>query len=425
VRIARALAAGAIASLIGATAAQAATPELSTTNRLQDRREVAAGQRSYAVGFEDGRFYANGWHSTGEMGGVWTPPLKLVDGVWFGVGGDWVGQASKFSSGWGYTRYTLPDADGLHLQRTDFAPDGRRAVLFGLQMTNPASTAKTTTVKVDAHSELMGAYPWGFSGVTPNASDNLPDTGAFTGDALRFTDDGALPGAPVHHYAALVAANQTPASGEAAASGGAYRGPQPGNKCTGTENPAPAPSACDDGPFGKGTGGELRYGVTIPAGGTKTLWVAVAGSDDGLAAAQKELAGALKDPAGALTDKIASRAKLAKWSQVDLPGDELLQDAVDWGKQNLADLTQTASNLQVRWTNQGKQFPASLGSVDHVRFFGAGFPDYPWLFATDGEYTNFAAVSLGQFEVAKDHLRALRDISDVLNDRSGSSSTRR
>ena len=49
--------------------AQAATPELSVSNRLQDRREVAAGQRSYVEGFEDGRFYANGWHITGEMGG--------------------------------------------------------------------------------------------------------------------------------------------------------------------------------------------------------------------------------------------------------------------------------------------------------------------------------------------------------------------
>jgi hypothetical protein len=418
VRIARALAAGAIAVLIGTTAAQAATPELSTTNRLQDRREVAAGQRSYAVGFEDGRFYANGWHITGEMGGVWTPPLKLVDGVWFGVGGDWVGQATKFSSGWGYTRYTLPDADGLQLQRTDFAPDGRRAVLFGLQMTNPASSAKTTTVKVDAHSELMGAYPWGFGGVTPNASDNLEDHGVFTGSALQFTDHGALPGAPVHDYTALVAANQAPTGGEAAPTGGGYRGPQPGHVCAGNDGTSP-PSACDDGPFGKGTGGELRYEVTVPAGGTKTLWVAVAGSDESATQAQSELAAALKDPAGALADKIASRSRLAKWSQLSLPDDELLQDAVDWGKQNLADLTQTASDLQVRWTNQGHQFPDPLGTVDQVRFFGAGFPDYPWLFATDGEYTNFAAVSLGQFEVAKDHLRALRDISDVLNDRSG------
>jgi hypothetical protein len=55
-------------------ASQAAQSELSVTSRLQDRREVAAGKRAYSIGFEDGRFYANGWHITGEMGGVWTPP---------------------------------------------------------------------------------------------------------------------------------------------------------------------------------------------------------------------------------------------------------------------------------------------------------------------------------------------------------------
>jgi hypothetical protein len=403
----------ALSLVIPATAA--AAPELSTSNRLQDRREVAAGQRSYAVGFEDGRFYANGWHTTGEMGGVWAPPLKLVDGVWFGVGDSWVGPATKFTSGWGYTRFDLPDAGGLKLQRTDFAPDGRRAVLFGLKMTNPGGSDVSTTVKVDAHSELLGAYPWGFTGVTPNASDNIADIGSFTGSALQFTDDGALPGAPTHNYAALVAANATPASGEAAASGGAFRGPQGSNVCSAQE----APIKCDDGPFGKGTGGELRYDVTVPAGGSKTLWVAVAGSDKGLGEAQSELSAALQDPDGQLAAKIAARKKLGAWSQVSLPGDRQLQNAIDWGKQNLADLTQIASDLQVRWTNQGKQFPASLGSVDRARFFGAGYPDYPWLFATDGEYTNFAALALGQFETAEDHLRALRDVSEVLNEGSG------
>jgi hypothetical protein len=408
------LGAGAALSL-AIPAAAAAAPELSTSNRLQDRREVAAGQRSYAVGFEDGRFYANGWHITGEMGGVWTPPLKLLDGLWFGIGDEWVGPATKFTSGWGYTRFDLPDAGGLKLQRTDFAPDGRRAVLFGLRMTNPDASDKSVTVRVDAHSELLGAYPWGFEGVTPHASSNIADQGSYTGGALQFTDDGALPGAPEHHYAALVAANATPASGEAAASGGAYRGPQGANVCTGEA----APSTCDDGPFGKGTGGQLRYDVTVPAGGSKTLWVAAAGSDKGLGEAQSELAAALQDPDGQLAAKIAGREKLGDWSQVSLPGDARLQDAIDWGKQNLADLTQTASDLQIRWTNQGKQFPAPLGAVPHVRFFGAGYPDYPWLFATDGEYTNFAAVALGQFEAAKDHLRALRDVSEVLNGGSG------
>ena len=394
------------------------TPELSTTSRLQDRREVSAGTRAYSIGFEDGRFYANGWHITGEMGGVWTPPLKLVDGVWFGLDGQWVGPATTFSSGWGYTRFDLPDTAGLKVARTDFVPDGRRAALFGLTITNPGA-ARTAELSVDAHSELMTQYPWGFTGVTPNASDNLPDQGSFDGRNLVFTDDGALPGAPTHHYAALVGTASTPESG---AIGGQFWGPQPGHRCTGTEPGAPAepkPSQCDDGPFGRGTGGELKYSVSLPAGGSRTVWLAVAGSDTGLSSAQQELAAALQNPDAQLATKISARQRLAQMTRLSLPGDPLVQRAIEWGKQNIADLTQTAENLQIRWTNQGKQFPPPLGTVPKASWIGAGFPDYPWIFGTDAEYTAFAAVSLGQFQAIEDHLRALRDISDILNARSG------
>ena len=246
--------------------------ELSTSTRLADRREVAAGTRAYSIGFEDGRFYANGWHITGEMGGVWTPPVKLLDGIWFGLDGQWVGPATTFTSGQGYTRYTLPDTAGLQVERTDVVPDGRRGVLYALKVTNPGA-ARTASLSVDAHSELMGQFPWGFSGLTPNASENLPDKGSFTGRALQFTDDGALSQGPAHHYAALVGTSMTPTSG---AIGEQYWGPQAGHRCTGTEPGAPAdpkPSACDDGPFGNGTGGELTYALNLPAGGSTTVWV--------------------------------------------------------------------------------------------------------------------------------------------------------
>ena len=104
-------------TLTGAAGAQAA-PELSVSDRLQDRRYLASSERAYSVGFEDGRFYANGWHITGEMGGVWTPPLKLVDGVWFGIGDEWIGPATEFRSGWGYAEMDLPQTAGLRLHRT-------------------------------------------------------------------------------------------------------------------------------------------------------------------------------------------------------------------------------------------------------------------------------------------------------------------
>jgi hypothetical protein len=393
-------------------------PELAVTTRLADRREVSAGTRAYSIGFEDGRFYANGWHITGEMGGVWTPPLKLVDGVWFALDGNWVGPATKFSSGWGYTRYDLPTTAGLGVQRTDFVPDGRRGALFGLTVTNPGA-ARTAKLTVNAHSELMGQYPWGFTGVTPNASDNIADKGSYDGHRLVFTDDGALPGAPTHHYAAAVGTSLTPTTGDI---GDQFWGPQPGHRCTGTEPGAPAdpkPSECDDGPFGRGTGGQLTYELSLPAGGSKTVWLAVAGSDDGLAKAKQELDRTLKNPSADLAAKIESRRQLAGLTRLSLPGDPLVEDAIEWGKQNIADLTQQATDLQIRWTNQGKQFPAPSGTVSKATWIGAGYPDYPWIFGTDAEYTAFASVSVGQFEAIKGHLRTLRDVSDILNDRSG------
>ena len=407
------VAALALLAVAPATAAVAA-PELGISDRLQDRRYIASSERAYVVGFEDGRFYANGWHITGEMGGVWTPPLKLVDGVWFGVEDQWIGPATEFRSGWGYTEMDLPPTAGLQLSRTDFAPDGRRAALFGLHVRNPGAAERTVAVKVDAHSELLGAYPWGFEGVSPNASDNLADTAAFDGEALVFREQGKLPhpNAEVHDWAALVAANRDPVSG---VTGETHRGDQGDNVCTAEE----PPSQCDDGPFGRGKGGQLRYSLTVPAGGTETLWVAVAGSDVSLAAARTELDAALANPQAALERKVARRERLAARSRVSLPGDTQLAQGIDWAKQNLADSTQYAEDLEIRWVDQGKRYPPPAGELARARWVGAGWPDYPWIFGTDGEYTAFPMVALGQFGAIKDHMRALREASDIVNNRSG------
>src|SRR5829696_5781967 len=142
VRGKRAMVTGLALAALAAGTAGAATPELSVDYRLEDRREVAAGTRAQVLGFEDGRFYANGWHITGEMGGIVTPPLKLLDSVSFRVNDTWVGPAARFTAGWGYARYDLPAVDGIGLRRTDVAPDGRRGALLGLRLTNPKKNAR-------------------------------------------------------------------------------------------------------------------------------------------------------------------------------------------------------------------------------------------------------------------------------------------
>src|ERR1051325_3875903 len=272
-------------ALLTCPALASAASELSTGDQLNTRRYVAAGERAYVMGFEDGRFYAQGWHVTGEMGGVWSQPLKLVDGVWFSVDGHWLQPATKFTSGWGYTRMEFPSASGLKISRTDFAPDGKRAALFGLRLRN-SGAAKTVDVAVDAHSEVMSHYPW--TGTTPKASEfNAADTGTFTGSSLEFRDTGTPVSGP-HDWAAAVGSNLTPDGGE---TGAGHWGSQTGAVC------ADADFSCDEGPDGKGTGGQLRYSIKGPAHGEKTLWGGVAGSDKGAGGARSELDRTLQSPA--------------------------------------------------------------------------------------------------------------------------------
>ena len=187
----------------------AAGQELTETTRLADRRSVVIGDRAYAMSTADTLYPAAGWHIRGEMGGVWSQPIKLVDGVWFRLADKWLGdadgaRATKTTAGWGYTKTDFAPVDQIAVQRTDFVPDGTRATLVGLTLTSP--TARTVPLAMDAHSELMSSYPWGWT--TPNAGTfNLQDTGTFDKDALLFRENGTPPvaNASPHDWAALVA----------------------------------------------------------------------------------------------------------------------------------------------------------------------------------------------------------------------------
>ena len=399
-----------------ARAADPSGPELTERARLPDRRSVVIGDRFYSMSTADGLYPAAGWHIVGEMGGFWTPPIKLLDGVWFGVDGSWLGgqvAADSYTAGHGYTRIRYAAADGLGVVRTDTVPDGIRAGLIGLTFTSP--TSRTVRLDLDARSELMTAYPWG-STAPDQRTYNLPDNGAFENGALVFREEGTppVPNASRHDFAALVAADRAPVAHDL---GAGHRGPQdPPVICPATGT---APDRCDDSEFGKGTGGRLSYDVNVRAGRQTTVWVAVAGSDQGTAAARAALGAALRDPARLFGRKLAARQTIAANTVVDLPGDRLLQRSIEWSKQNLADSVQEATGLRLRITKEGREYPAPAGTLARARWLGAGWPDFPWLFGTDGEYSAFPAVAAGQFEAIEHHLRALRDVSDIVNERSG------
>ena len=151
-----------------------------------------------------------GFHTRGEMGGFWTPPVKLLDGLWFKAGDTWL-TSPRYTSGWGYQRM---DARHPRRRRGSPAPTSRRtgvrAGLVGLRLVLADGDAPSRSA-VDAHSELMKVYPWGET--TPSQTTyNLQDTGA------RRRQEPAVPraghpagaNAEAHDYAALVGSTLTP-----------------------------------------------------------------------------------------------------------------------------------------------------------------------------------------------------------------------
>ncbi len=200
--------------------------------------------------------------------------------------------------------------------------------------------------------------------------------------------------------------------------GSAFRGPQdPPVICP--LSSGPDQFRCDDTAYGKGAGGELTYKLDLHARTSLTVWFTVAGSDQGLSAARTEYLAASTYPAAELRAKVAARLGLNGQTQVSLPADPTLAAAVTWSKQNLADLTQQVDNVNIRPTEEGTQYPTPVGYLPSMRFEGAGFPDYPWMFATDQEYTIYALLAAGQFSIAEDGLRSLARVSIIANKNSG------
>lgn len=358
---------------------------------LSDKRYVAAGDRAYVIGAQDGSFPPMGWHIRGEMGGVWAHPIKLLDGYWFALNGTWLPPAEKYTTGLGFAKFEFPAVNELKVTRTEFSPDGSPALLIKLTLQNQKKDAQDVKLAMDVRTELMGAYPWGWT--KPDAKTaNGKDQGIYNASTLIFSELGKP-------WTAVVGAGTAPSN---LVVGDGFWGPVP---------EAARPDYLE---YGNGTGGELTWNLKLNAEQEQTLWVAVAGSHVSASDAKAALQAALTDPEAQLTKKIAERQALLDQTEVNLP-DPALQEAFNWGKLNMADLKRTVIDPQIRDVDEGKATGPVVAKLGPITGIGAGFPDYPWFFGTDGAYTSFPLVASGQWDTAIAHLRAVRDVSIAIN----------
>jgi hypothetical protein len=373
---------------------------------LNDKRYVTAGDRAYLVGVQDGSQVSDlsqqpangiGWHIGGQMGGVWVHPIKLLQEYQFFLNGNPLPAATKFVSGAGYVRLELPATQGMAISETQFAPDGLPVVLVGVQLQNLSAGTTSSELAITAQSEMITSFPW--SGTNPTSeSVHQQDAVAFdsTTGALQFTQ-------PAHpSWVALVAAALDPQ-----------------DRSTGFQSLG----ASALGPAGSlhGAAGTLTYRVTLAGHSSTTVWFAVAGSN----VARDEAVGALQlgltSAKGLLNTKIANRQQVLAHANIQVP-DAGVQAAFDWGKLDLASMRRSVRNVMVQDSKEENAgtYPATiLQVVPALSGFGAGYPDYPWFFGTDGAYTVFPLAAVGLWDEAEDHLNTVRQVSQIVNGTTG------
>ena len=326
---------------------------------------LTAGDRVYLVGHQDGTFPDLGWHVTGEMGGIWDHPVKLMDGFRVGLRHDGeqhcLDEADQFVNYPFGNRHIYQEVwPGLRVERYQFAPDQAEAVVVSWALTNMGEAPLNLDFSLAAKTDLRPVWLGERSGMIDAT------------DLLAFHDElGAWVGKDRQNPWYVV--------------WGCDR--QPANVREETD-------ACPLESQGQGATGELTYALTVAPGATEHLTLVIAGSyqtEEAALTTWQEVRAGYPDLFRAKRDRLAA---LAETAQLQLP-DTTLQRALEWTRYN------------VDWLI--REVP------EQGRGLAAGSPDYPWWFGCDATYALQGVLASGRSDIAYSTLRLLKQLSETTN----------
>ena len=327
---------------------------------------LTAGDKAYIVGTQDGLFPDLGSHLRGEMGGIWTHPVKLADGFWVKISeestpdGVWLMEADEYityphGSAFQY-KNTLND---LQVNRFQFAPDQERGVIIDYTLRNTSANVRNFTLDFVLKTDISPVW---FS--KENGILDYPDELVWDSNNQLFVARDS------HHDWYLA---------------------------WGTNSPVLSHEVDFNGPattIGQGKSGMIRTSVKLAPGEEKVISFAISGStnsNDDAIDANKRL---LKQKKELIAKKQKSLGNLLAVSTVTLP-DKQLETAYNWVK------------INTRWLEMDLE---GFG-----RFLGAGAIEYPWLFGCDNSYSIQGVAAIGDFDLAKSTLLMLKNVSDKAN----------
>ena len=337
---------------------------ISNEGKNQEDPYGTAGDRSYLIGTQDGNFPDLGGHLPGEMGGLWVHPIKLIDGFWGSITDSSNGQTAALTRSKEFVNYPYGGRfvygkvlDELEVERFQFAPDGYEGVVVQYSFRNSADRKRELSFELTVRTDLLPVW----------FSDSL---------GLRDSPDSVAWNPAKRVFIARDTRNPWFAVWGVAPAEGAV--------------PVSDPTA----PATAGTGATAasRHSVSVAPNGTSTLTFVIAGSAGSSRAAETVYTYLAKNYSSLLTKKKEHYASLVRRAAIRIP-DQRLQQVYDWVK------------IDTEWL---------VRDVPGIgRGLGGGLMEYPWWFSDSYSYQALAA--MGDFELAKQSIRLIRDQSVKAN----------
>ncbi|MEK6476257.1 glycogen debranching protein [Catalinimonas sp. 4WD22] len=326
---------------------------------------VTAGDRVYMVGHQNGQFPDLGWHVAGEMGGIWDHPIKLMDGFTAAIQTE--EQSYCLSEADTFINYPFANqhifsgsAEGLRVERFQFVPDAREAVVVEYTFVNTGAEALTFNFVLSGHTDLRPVW-LGERTAMEDAKDTI-----YWQPSLQswIAKDQA------NDWYVIFGANTSPVSHSDTA------------------------AFCEYHPQGQGAQASLTYALSLAPSDTLSIPFTIAGSYTSEQQAKATYEEVSDHAARFLTEKKARYQTIARQTQLDIP-DEQLEQAFRWLKYNTDWLVRDVPEVG--------------------RGISAGIPDYPWWFGVDSEYALQGAIMIGQKDLVYNTIELIHRVSETTN----------
>lgn len=327
---------------------------------------VTAGDRVYMVGHQDGSFPDLGWHVTGEMGGIWNHPIKLMDGFSAALTAKKSGSTYCLDKADNFINYPVGNEhhfmwkeEEIEMQRFQFVPDGWEGLIVEYTIANNSAVTKQ--------------FDFSFTGLV----DLRP---TWLGERTNMLDAEDEISFDEKLSAAVAKDKNNP-----------WYVVYGGSLNTDTFSSS---SICKTERSGLGVDGTLTYELFLQPGSMEVIQFFIAGSYKSEAAAHETFS-FLKSMGPIELDKKIDRYQQVKETANLIIPDKEVEQMYEWLKYNTEWLVRTV--------------PEQGSAVS------AGLPDYPWWFGADMTYTMQGILATGNHTLAKNSIQLLGYLSKKAN----------